>query len=52
MNIISKDLAAISKLLIGALSAFLILFGIHWIAILAGVALGALYFIIPKRYSY
>ena len=52
MKIISKDLAGIFKILIGALAAFLILFGIHWIAILAGVVLGALYFLIPKRYLY
>ena len=45
-----KDVAGICKIFTGALAAFLILFGIHWIAILAGVVLGALYIIIPKRY--
>jgi len=52
MKIITKDLVGISKILIGALAAFLTLFGIHWIAILAGVALGAIYFMIPKRYQH
>ena len=40
----------IFKIFIGAIALFLMVFGIHWIAILAGVILGVLYFIIPKRY--
>ncbi|MDP4285924.1 MAG: hypothetical protein Q8891_16035 [Bacteroidota bacterium] len=40
----------IFKIFIGAIALFLILFGIHWMAILAGIILGILYFIIPKRY--
>ena len=42
-----KDAAGICKVLIGALAVFLILFGIHWMAILAGIVLGAVYFIMP-----
>ena len=40
---------AVFKLFIGAIALFLILFGIHWIAILTGVMLGILYFVIPKK---
>lgn len=52
MKMILKDVAGICKILIGTLAVFLILFGIHWVAILAGIVLGALYFIIPKRHLY
>jgi hypothetical protein len=40
---------AVFKFFIGAIALLLVLFGIHWIAILAGVILGILYFLIPKR---
>ena len=45
-----QNAAGIFKIFVGVLATFLILFGIHWIAILAGVALGIIYFAIPKRY--
>ena len=45
-----KDTIGIFKFFIGSLSVFLILFGIHWIALLAGIALGILYFAVPKKY--
>jgi len=48
MKFFVKDAAGIFKILIGVLGLFLILFGIHWIAILFGVALGVIYFAIPK----
>jgi hypothetical protein len=50
MKLFFGNAAGIFKIFIGALAAFLILFGIHWVAILAGVALGILYFAIPKRF--
>jgi hypothetical protein len=50
MKLILKDVAGIFKIFMGTLASFLVLFGIHWIAILAGVSLGILYFAIPKRY--
>jgi hypothetical protein len=37
------------KKLVGATAVFLVLFGIHWTAILAGVAFGALYYLMPER---
>jgi hypothetical protein len=52
MSITLKDIAGIAKICFGALSIFLILFGIHWMAILFGVALGVLYYAIPKKYLY
>ena len=45
-----KDAPGVFKIFIGAIAIFLILFGIHWLAILAGGILGIIYFTIPKRY--
>ncbi len=45
-----KDALGVFKIFIGAIASVLILFGIHWLAILAGVILGIMYFVIPKRY--
>jgi type IV secretory pathway TrbD component len=50
MKLDVKQAKRILKIFTGALAAFLILFGIHWLAILAGVALGIFYFAIPERY--
>jgi len=50
MKLILKDVIGIVKGFLGIISIFLILCGIHWILILSGVILGALYFAIPKRY--
>jgi hypothetical protein len=50
MRLLLKDIAGIAKFSLGVLSIFLILFGIHWILILSGIVLGALYYAIPKRY--
>ena len=50
MKLISKDVVGIFKIFTGALASFLILYGIHWIAILIGVALAIVYFTIPKKY--
>jgi hypothetical protein len=44
-----KDALGIIKIFLGAIATFLIVFGIHWLAILAGVILGIIYFAIPKR---
>jgi len=44
-----KDAPGIIKIFLGAIATFLIVFGIHWLAILAGVILGIIYFVIPKR---
>ena len=44
-----KDILPVFKFLIGTFSCFLILLGIHWIAILAGILLGVIYFVIPKK---
>jgi hypothetical protein len=38
------------KIFLGAIASFLILFGIHWIAIITGIVLGAVYYLIPKKY--
>jgi hypothetical protein len=45
-----KDALGIFKIFIGAIATFLIVFGIHWLAILAGAVLGIIYFVIPKKY--
>jgi hypothetical protein len=45
-----KDALGIFKIFIGAIAFFLIVLGIHWLVILAGVILGIIYFVIPKRY--
>ncbi|HET6225945.1 MAG TPA: hypothetical protein VFF27_06675 [Bacteroidia bacterium] len=45
-----KDALVVFKIFIGAIAIFLIVFGIHWLAILAGVILGIIYFVIPKKY--
>jgi hypothetical protein len=50
MRLTLNDIVGIAKVFLGALSIFLILFGIHWIVIVSGVVLGALYYAIPKRY--
>jgi len=50
MRLNKENVLGISKIFIGAIATFLILFGIHWIAILAGGILAILYFAIPKRY--
>ena len=52
MNLILKDVAAIARICFGALSVFLILFGIHWMIILCGIVFGVLYYAIPKKYLY
>jgi len=45
-----KDALVVFKIFIGAIAIFLIVFGIHWLAILAGAILGLIYFVIPKKY--
>jgi hypothetical protein len=50
MKLILKDMIGIAKELLGILSIFLILCGIHWMVVLSGVMLGASYFAIPKKY--
>ena len=45
-----KDALGVFKIFIGAIATFLIVFGIHWLAILAGAVLGIIYFVIPKKY--
>jgi len=45
-----KDALGIFKIFIGTIATFLIVFGIHWLAILAGAVLGIVYFVIPKKY--
>jgi len=50
MKMNAAVLLGVFKIFIGVMALFLVLFGIHWIAILSGVILGILYFIIPKRY--
>ena len=45
-----KDVLGVFKIFIGAMASILIVCGIHWMAILAGVMLGIIYFVIPKRY--
>jgi hypothetical protein len=45
-----QDVLGVFKIFIGATASFLIVCGIHWLAILAGVILGIIYFVIPKRY--
>ena len=45
-----KDALVVFKIFIGAIATFLIVFGIHWLAILAGAILGIIYFVIPKKY--
>jgi hypothetical protein len=52
MRLITKDIIGIVKFCLGALSVFLILFGIHWMLILGGVILGVLYYAIPAKYVY
>jgi len=49
MNISLKGFLEILKFFAGTIATFLILFGIHWIVILSGVVLGAVYFCIPKQ---
>lgn len=39
------------KTLIGAIALFLILFGIHWVAILIGVVLSGIYYLIPVKHD-
>jgi len=45
-----KDALVVFKIFIGAIAIFLIVFGIHWLVILAGGILGIIYFVIPKKY--
>ena len=45
-----KDVLGVFKLFIGAIAFFLIVCGIHWLAILAGVILSIVFFTIPKKY--
>jgi len=45
-----KDALVVFKIFIVAIAIFLIVFGIHWLAILAGAILGLIYFVIPKKY--
>ena len=45
-----KDVLGVFKIFIGAIACFLIVCGIHWLAILTGAILSILYFAIPKRY--
>jgi hypothetical protein len=52
MKLILKDAAGILKFFLGAIASYLILFGIHWMAILTGVVIGILYLAIPKKYLY
>jgi hypothetical protein len=49
---LSFQAIGIAKLSFGALSVFLILFGIHWMIILSGLIFGVLYYAIPKKYLY
>lgn len=50
MNLTLKDIAGIAKICFGALSVFLVLFGIHWMLILCGILSGVFYYAIPKKY--
>ena len=50
MKLIIEELPMLLKLFIGTIACFLILFGIHWIAILVGLFLGLLYYLLPKKY--
>jgi hypothetical protein len=50
MNLPLKDAIEIFKIVTGALGLFLILFGIHWAAILVGIAMGVISYAIPKNY--
>ena len=43
-----KIALGILKIFLGGMAVFLIVCGIHWIAILTGVILGAIYFALPK----
>lgn len=49
MRYILKDAASLFKIFIGGIALFLILFGIHWIAIISGLILGGLYLLIPRK---
>jgi len=49
MRVSLKGFLEIFKFFTGTLAVFLIFCGIHWIAILSGVVLGAIYYCIPKR---
>lgn len=49
MSVSLKGFLEIFKFYIGILAIFLMLCGIHWIAILSGVVLSAIYYCIPKN---
>lgn len=49
MKLILQDVAQYLKFIAGIFACFLILFGIHWIAILCGCVLAIMHFLIPKR---
>jgi hypothetical protein len=47
---VMNEVPALFKLFVGTMACFLILFGIHWIAILVGLVLGIVYYMLPKVY--
>ena len=49
-ELLVEILSTLLKNFIGGIAIFLIFFGIHWIAIVAGVTLGIVYYFIPKKY--
>ena len=49
IRLLLEVLPIIFKIFIGAIACFLIFFGIHWVAILAGFGLGIVYYIIPQK---
>ena len=49
MKLILRYALPYFKMFIGIMAAFLVLFGIHWIAISTGIVLGLLYIFIPKE---
>ncbi len=49
VRLILEMLPIIGKIFIGSIAGFLIFFGIHWIAILAGSVLAVIYYIIPQK---
>jgi len=49
MKVFLEMLPIILKLILGAVACFLVLFGIHWLAILIGICLGIIYYILPQK---
>lgn len=50
MKLINRNVVPYLRMFTGIMALFLVLFGIHWIAISIGICLGVAYFLMPKQH--